>query len=74
MPTDQKKGLTDAPTPKQGRIPQREQTTGDKPSAPSTAPKTVTDHRHGSKGKPPAAAATSERDAGPKTGERKLDS
>jgi hypothetical protein len=67
MPTDQKKGLTDAPTPPQGRTPQHEQTRGDKPSAPKTAPKTVTDHEHGSTGKPPASA-TQGRDARPKSG------
>jgi hypothetical protein len=52
-------GITDAPTPPQGKTHGHPQPVVDAPSA----PKTVTDHEHGSTGKP--VAADEERKAKP---------
>jgi hypothetical protein len=50
MQTDNSKGTTVAPTPKQGQTPTPQQTGGG--GAAPDSPKTVTDHQHGSTGKP----------------------
>jgi hypothetical protein len=46
MQSNHSNGTTVAPTPEQGKTPEHQQTEVDSP----VAPKTVTDHAHGSKG------------------------